>query len=299
MLPDGVEPDPLSKGHGAAPDPPLPVVTPTVDALSKSSVTDVGGVDGGEDGGGGGRDGGDGENGGDGGDSGGDGGDGGGGGDGCDHGGGGITRGPQSKQSVPYAHQMPPSSQEPSEAQYGSPPTQVFSHCCDATGVAIPRSSSTVTATRVQRRGDEVPAARFPPRHNVLLAANDSMTTSTDSRRRPTRPRFVSARAAVGASRVDGEPMLPYLEQVSKKERCDWRPISGIGGVGGGGGTKMHGMAASLPAQATPSVVPDASPKSVRGGATPPAKPSRRHRIRTTCAAAGSRPSPQTGRERP
>jgi len=41
VLLDGVEPDLLSKGHGAAPDPPLPVVTPTVDALSKSSVADV------------------------------------------------------------------------------------------------------------------------------------------------------------------------------------------------------------------------------------------------------------------
>ena len=70
---------------------------------------------------------------------------------------------------------------------------------------------------------------------------------------------------AVGATRVDGETTLPYLELVSKTARCDWRPISGISSGGGGGGMKVQDTAASLPAQATPSIVPDASPK---GGAT-------------------------------
>ena len=93
---------------------------------------------------------------------GGDGGDGGVGGD-CGDGGADGAREPQSPQSVPnvqlfHSEPGPPSSQTPSKA---SRKPQVFSHC-DATGVAIPKSSSTVTATRLQRRGDEAPVARFP-----------------------------------------------------------------------------------------------------------------------------------------
>ena len=51
---------------------------------------------------------------------------------------------------------------------------------------------------------------------------------------------------------------MPYLELASKTARCDCRPISSSGG---GGGTKVQDTAASLPAQATPSIAPDASPK--------------------------------------